>query len=623
MSIIGNLSISDVIFDGDEGVTELNGSIRMDTVILNGEVYIFASSWSDNGIQVLKMGSDGQLTAVDTGEFIDNPAELEVVTVGDRLFLLATSTDDDEIQSYEITTSGDDTGHLTFIEDVDEGPDPINQLDRPDYVEAFYTSNGSFVAVAANNESAVFIYQVSENGNLIWVDSAVTTDGASDLSVHTIGSRTFVYASSGNAAFEVADDGTLTEVVGSVAPFGGEPVETINIDGADLMVTANNDGVFGVFSLASDGTPTFLTSYDANVNDGVADLRQFEIVKIEGATYIISIIGNGVGVFSLTADGTIALVQSIDSETDLAFGFGLDYQEIDGHHYILYNAFDADAVASIEIGGGDDILTGTSGDDNIAGLAGDDTLSGLGGDDAMTGGIGDDVLRPGTGSDVVDGGAGSDTVDYSDTGEIAVRLFGNRSVGDGFRDTLISIENAIGSGFNDFLAGSSVANRIEGGDGDDRIIGYAGEDVLYGGLNADTMRGGQDNDWLDGEDGDDRLQGELGEDTLLGGAGEDFLFGGNGSDVLNGGADDDLLSGGSHADVFVFETGGGFDRIIDWQDGTDVVDLTDFGFSDFSEVEALASQVNAGVRLEFVSGDVLQFADMVLADLSADDFILA
>lgn len=625
MGLVGELSIADFITDSDSGVSELNGSIRMDTIMLNGALYIYASGFWDDGVQILRMDENGDLTAVESARTtMEEPAELDIVTVGDRHFLAVTSTDDDDIHIFEITQDGEETGYLTSVDKVDRFDDDLPELDRPDYVEAFYTPNGSFVAVAANNSGSVLIFSVDENGQFTHVDTAEAPEGASDLSVHSIGSRTFIYASEGNAAYEVADDGTLTEIVGSVLPFGGEPIETLNVGGTDLLVTANNDGVFGVFSLASDGMPTYLSSYDAFANDGLDGLRQFEIVEIEGAAYILSVANySAVAVFSLASDGSIDLVQTLDSPTELAYGFGIDYQEIGGHHYILYNGFDSDSVASIEIGGGDDLLVGTADNDNLAGLAGDDVLEGGDGDDDMSGGIGDDTIRPGTGSDTADGGEGIDTLDYSDVGPMWVRLFASRAIGDDFRDDVSGFENIIGSEFDDLLTGDAADNVIEGGGGNDRLVAFAGEDIVFGNDGDDVIRGGQDNDWLEGNDGDDRIQGELGADTLLGGAGEDFLFGGASEDILNGGADDDLLSGGSHRDTFVFEQDSGFDRIIDWQDGIDVVDLTDFGFTDFSEVEAIASQVGAGVRLEFDGGEVLLFSGMVLSDLSASDFILA
>ncbi|MGG6268119.1 PA14 domain-containing protein [Leptolyngbya sp. AN03gr2] len=55
------------------------------------------------------------------------------------------------------------------------------------------------------------------------------------------------------------------------------------------------------------------------------------------------------------------------------------------------------------------------------------------------------------------------------------------------RDQLISIENAIGSEFNDMLVGNDGVNGIDGGAGDDRIMGGKGNDVLAGGAGVDTF----------------------------------------------------------------------------------------------------------------------------------------
>jgi len=55
---------------------------------------------------------------------------------------------------------------------------------------------------------------------------------------------------------------------------------------------------------------------------------------------------------------------------------------------------------------------------------------------------------------------------------------------------------------------------------------------------------------------------------LQGGAGDDFLHDGGG---------DDLLLGGAGADVFVFDRDGSADRIGDFQDGIDRLDVSDWG----------------------------------------------
>lgn len=630
VNLVGSPVVTDSVIDS-VAAPRLDGSFRVATTVIDGQVYVYASGFLDDGVQVLRMDADGQLTPIGAVRAsgpnpLAGPAELDVTEVGGRLYLIVTSTGDDAVMSFEIGTTGLRAGLLTRADAV-QGGSPDHDLDHPDHVEAFDTAAGSFIAVAANDSNAVFIYQLSDTGQMTLIDSAGAAGGASDLTLHTIGARSFLYVSGETgdsiAVFEVADDGTLTEATG-VSPVDpvGEPLKAATIGDAELLVNANSDGLFSVFALSDDGTPAFLSSYDAQANDGFTDLRRFEIVTIEGATFIFSVIGDGVGIYSLEEDGTITLVTTVASAADLRVATGLQHQEIDGRHFIVVNASDADAVTTIEIGAGDDLIFGSPGDDTILGFAGNDNLSGADGHDVILAGTGDDLIFPGFGSDTVNGGDGVDTVNYSNTWAVNVRLFGDRASGEGFRDSLVSIENIVGSTLDDLLSGDDGANVIDGEAGNDRILGLSGEDVLIGGAGADVLRGGRDNDLAQGGDDDDRIQGERGNDTLLGEAGEDFLFGGDGQDILNGGADDDRLSGGEHADVFVFDIGGGADTIIDWQEGLDQIDLTGFGLADLDAVLDIAVEIRNGVQLQFESGDSLQIGGWSLAELSEDDFIL-
>jgi serralysin len=90
-------------------------------------------------------------------------------------------------------------------------------------------------------------------------------------------------------------------------------------------------------------------------------------------------------------------------------------------------------------------------------------------------------------------------------------------------DTLISIENAIGSAYNDTLVGDAGNNSLAGGAGNDNLTGGAGNDTLDGGAGNDTLNGGLGNDVLRGGDGNDTLTGGAGQDTLTGGAGNDVF----------------------------------------------------------------------------------------------------
>ncbi|UVM57381.1 retention module-containing protein [Pseudomonas sp. B21-012] len=151
-------------------------------------------------------------------------------------------------------------------------------------------------------------------------------------------------------------------------------------------------------------------------------------------------------------------------------------------------------------------LTGTSGDDTLLAGAGNDTLNAgagndvlIGGDgnDFLYGGDGNDLLIGGAGNDLLDGGAGIDTASYASAGSaVTVNLstVGAQNTGGAGTDTLVAIENLIGSDYNDTLTGNDNANVLNGGLGNDTLIGGGGDDVLIGGPGNNTLTGGTGSD---------------------------------------------------------------------------------------------------------------------------------
>lgn len=133
------------------------------------------------------------------------------------------------------------------------------------------------------------------------------------------------------------------------------------------------------------------------------------------------------------------------------------------------------------------LLTGTHGVDSLDGGAGNDSLNGLGGNDVLVGGPGADKL---------DGGPGTDTASYAASGAgVKVSLAAGTGVGgDAQGDTLVFIENLVGSAFNDALTGDTSDNSLDGGAGNDSISAGLGADVLFGGRGNDTLSGGGGDD---------------------------------------------------------------------------------------------------------------------------------
>ncbi|WP_093254308.1 calcium-binding protein [Rubrimonas cliftonensis] len=124
---------------------------------------------------------------------------------------------------------------------------------------------------------------------------------------------------------------------------------------------------------------------------------------------------------------------------------------------------DTDTVTGVEHVRGTefaDVMRGNDVFNNFRGLAGADTIDGRGGRDEAR--YDRDASR---------GGASGVTVNLA--AGFAIDGFGDR-------DTLIDIEDVVGSGFADVLIGDDGYNRIRGG---------AGADILTGGGGADVFRG--------------------------------------------------------------------------------------------------------------------------------------
>jgi Ca2+-binding RTX toxin-like protein len=187
-------------------------------------------------------------------------------------------------------------------------------------------------------------------------------------------------------------------------------------------------------------------------------------------------------------------------------------------------------------------------------------------DNRITGSTGNNTLQGGLGNDSLDGGLGTDTASYAGaTAGVTVTLatpgVAQNTVNAG-TDTLTSIENLVGSDFNDTLTGDAGANKLEGGVGNDTLNGGAGNDSLDGGAGTDTASyagtaagvtvtlassAAQNtvNAGLDTLSGIENLTGSSFNDALTGNTGANLLQGGVGNDTLNGGLGNDTLDGGT------------------------------------------------------------------------------
>ena len=168
----------------------------------------------------------------------------------------------------------------------------------------------------------------------------------------------------------------------------------------------------------------------------------------------------------------------------------------------------------VDGGAGNDVLvTGPRGD-LLYGGAGADVLRGRGGGDRLydssprrplrrgdpspfAQGASLPLARVGRSRDVFDGGRGGDTISYEGrAGGVRVNLATRDAVGGARRerDSVRGIEDALGGGGGDRLAGDRRANRLDGGQGDDRILGRGGSDIIQDTSGANVVGAGPGND---------------------------------------------------------------------------------------------------------------------------------
>lgn len=220
----------------------------------------------------------------------------------------------------------------------------------------------------------------------------------------------------------------------------------------------------------------------------------------------------------------------------------------------------------------------------LYGAAGDDRLEVKSGSAELFGGAGNDTLlasddvtprENGELNDTLWGGSGQDTVDYKRMHMAVSVLRLTMNLEEGFvnqiwhgdaiqTDLLKGIENIIGSGYNDKITGSSVANVLNGMGGNDRIAGLSGDDRLIGGTGVDSLYGGS---------GDDLLKGGTIGSLLFGGQGQDTLISTDGYATMMGGVGDDLIISQRNHDRFLFDVGDGTDTIRGFEETPDHADF--------------------------------------------------
>lgn len=290
---------------------------------------------------------------------------------------------------------------------------------------------------------------------------------------------------------------------------------------------------------------------------------------------------------------------------------------------------------------GANVIKGLGGDDVIEGFGGDDTLDGGTGGDILSGGNGDDLFIGGAGADTHHGGNGTDTVSYAaSSSRVIADLENGGAAGDALGDTYTSIENLIGTNYDDIFFSGNGYSTLEG---------LGGDDVFYSNGSGDVFVGGAGSDWVnyalldvgvqaflyagglttgDSFQSIENLIGSSHSDLLHGSEDDNTIVGGGGADTIVGNGGDDIFVGGSGADTFRFNDTqeAEADVISDFEVGVDHIDLRATEFTGFNDL------TNGGSRYMEQDGadTVIHYYDHTITlvninanDLDAGDFLFA
>ncbi|MFD0915795.1 hypothetical protein ACFQ14_05185 [Pseudahrensia aquimaris] len=476
------------------------------------------------------------------------------------------------------------TGAVEIVANINPGVPSSSPQDLVEF-------NGALYFNADGGTDGRELWRLNSNGTVEQVADIRSGSSSSDPFGFTEFNGALYFAAndgiSGNELWRVTSTGSV-EQVADIRPgsSNSSPFGFTEFSGALYFSAATTEGFF-LHKVNSSGAVeqvTFSTTVNTN-----------KFTEYNGALYFDAEVGGDRELYRVDSDGNVDLVADINP-----FSSSSPSQFTE---FALFGVPDGTA--------GDDVLIGTHRDEIFSGGAGADIMDGGGGSDTATyiasaagvtvnlitgtgtggdaegdmltgienliGSTSDDTFTANDQPNRLDGRAGSDTVSYenSSAGVTVDLTTGAASGGDAEGDTLLRIENLIGSAHNDSLTGNVADNTLTGGAGNDSyyitdpgdtVIENVGEgyDRVYAdGISTYTLGANverltfQDsgNHTATGNELANRFDGNAGNDTfILDAGGSDIFSGGQGQDTFDAragllGIDIDLVTGSHGGDA--------------------------------------------------------------------------
>jgi Ca2+-binding RTX toxin-like protein len=217
-----------------------------------------------------------------------------------------------------------------------------------------------------------------------------------------------------------------------------------------------------------------------------------------------------------------------------------------------------------------------------------------------------------------------DNAHSGNTAEVAIRSLGSSNGTQNFvYDNIITGGAGSTAGVAEIPAGTAgvdgsviFGNVINGTQTSD-IIAAGADSQVYSNSDILILRGSGVADVLNGSRSDELISGGAGNDRIDGGAGDDVIIGGAGADRMTGGTGHDVFRFNAVSDSYRNATTSYSDRITDFNDATDRLDLTSLG------ITGVGDGHNGTVKVTYDAGSNTTYLSSLDADAQGNRFQLA
>ncbi|MEF8708823.1 MAG: M10 family metallopeptidase C-terminal domain-containing protein [Candidatus Accumulibacter propinquus] len=532
------------ILDGGEGNDTLDGGSGIDNVAGgNGEdriVYDSADTSIDGGAgnDVLVLTS---LVTVDLANASD-----QVSGGGNAIGFEGV---DFSALFQAITFSGDDQDNVIigggFADTLSglAGNDSLSGLGGNDSLSGGTgndTLDGGAGADALLGGDGSDLYIIDDGSDLVTESNATLATGGNDL----VNSLLATYTLTANVE-------NLRLLAAGTANGTGNGLDNLIHAGAGNNVLDGAGGTDTVsYAFAGAGVTVSLASAGAQTTGGSGSDTLLNFENLTGSAFNDNLTGNAAGNMLDSGAGSDFLNGGVGADTMLG-GDGTDAYCVDHAGDLV-----SESNSSLATGGNDVVYSYLAAYTLTANVERLRLM--LAGASNATGNELDNTLYAGDGNNIFDGGTGTDTVSYAFAGagvSVSLASAGAQATGSSGFDTLVSIENLIGSGFNDNLTGNAGDNVLDGAAGTD-TVSYA---FASAGVSVSLASAGVQATGSAGSDtliSIENLTGSGFSDSLVGNAANNVLDGGSGSDFLNGATGADTMLGGDGTDAYCVDHAG-------------------------------------------------------------------